>query len=105
VRYPFAVVSPLVFVVRVKHVFVEPRPSALNTTLAAFAAERRRLQHGARNYRSISAADFGDQQQTYWPPLLLSIDGTDRQTDGRTDARPSRRPCSANNAIPAASIR
>jgi len=37
----------------------EPPPSALNMTLPAFAAERRRLQHGARSYRSTSAADVG----------------------------------------------
>jgi len=36
----------------------------------------------------------GAQQQTRRPPLLLSIDGTDRQTD----ARPLHRPCSAYNA-------
>jgi len=47
-------------------------------TLPPFAAERRHLQHGARNYRSLSAANAGAQQQTR-SPLLLSIDGTDRQ--------------------------
>ena len=31
----------------------------------------------------------GAQQQTRRPPLLLSIDETDRQTDGRTDGRPT----------------
>jgi len=47
------------------------------------------------DYRSISAARAGAQQQTRrTPPLLLSIDGTDRQTDGRTDTRPVHRPCS-----------
>jgi len=50
-------------------------------TLAAFAAEHWRLQHGARSYRSISAADAGAQHQTRRSPLLLSIDGTDRRTD------------------------
>jgi len=38
-------------------------------------------------------------QQTCPPPLLLSIEGTDRQTDrrtvGRTEARPLHKPCSA----------
>jgi len=52
-------------------VCVDPAPSAVNVTLPAIAAERRRLLHGA-------------QQQTRRPPLLLSIDGTDRRTDGRT---------------------
>jgi len=56
-------------------------------TLPAFAAERWRLQHGARSHRLISAADSGAQQQTHRPPLLLSIDGTDRRTDRRTPDR------------------
>jgi len=29
------------------------------------------------------------QQQTRLPPLLLSIDGTAKGTDGRTDGRPT----------------
>jgi len=37
--------------------------------------------------RSISAAGAGAQQQTSRTPLLLSIDGTDRRTDGRTPDR------------------
>jgi len=40
----------------------------------------RQLVRDARSYRSISAA--GAQQQTCRTPLLLSIDGTDRRTDG-----------------------
>ena len=66
---------------------VEPPPSALNVTLPAFAAESRRPHPRARIYRSISVADAGDQQQTRRPPLLLSIDGTDRWTDGQTPDR------------------
>jgi len=54
-----------------KQICVESHPSALNMTLPAFAAERRCLQHVARNYQSISAADAGDQLQTRRPPLLL----------------------------------
>jgi len=50
-------------------VCVESPPSALNTTLPAFAAEA------------------GAQQQTHRPPLLLSIGGTDIRTDGRTPER------------------
>jgi len=43
---------------------------------------------GARSYRSISAVyAAGAQQQTRRPPLLLSIDRTDRRTDRRTDGR------------------
>ena len=34
--------------------------------------------------RYLLRARAGPQQQTRRPPLLLSIDGTDRQTDGRT---------------------
>jgi len=66
-----------------KQICVDPPPSALNMTPPAFAVECLRLQHGTRNYRSISAADAGAQQQTRRPPMLLSIDGTDRRTDGR----------------------
>jgi len=61
-----------------KYVCVRPRSSAVNTTLPAFAAERRRLL-------SIDISwQRGAQQQTRRTPLLLSIDGTDGQTDGRT---------------------
>ena len=41
------------------------------------------------------AGPHGAQQQTRRTPLLWSNDGTDRQTDGRTDARPLHRPWSA----------
>jgi len=44
-------------------------------TLPTFAAER------IRRYRSISAAVSRAQQASRTPPLLLSIDGTDRPTD------------------------
>jgi len=47
-------------------------------TLPAFAAERRRLLS-----MDISCPR-GAQQQTGRTPLLLSIDGTDGRTDGRT---------------------
>ena len=39
--------------------------SAVSVKLSAFAAERRRMLHGARSYRLISAADTGAQQQTH----------------------------------------
>jgi len=52
----------------------------VNTTLPAFAAERRRRQPSI----DISCPQ-GAQQQTRSTPLLLSIDGTDSRTDGRTD--------------------
>jgi len=43
-----------------------------------------RMSRGSSHYRSISAARARPQQQTRRPPLLLSSDGTDRRTDGRT---------------------
>jgi len=57
-------------------------------TLPALAAERQRRQHGARSAPAAIAIDIScsqsAQQQSRRPPLLLSIDGTDRQTDWRT---------------------
>jgi len=47
-------------------------------TLPAFATERRRL------LSADIACPRGAQQQSRHTPLLLSIDGTDRRTDGRT---------------------
>jgi len=53
----------------------EPPPSVLNMTLPAFAAERRRMQHGARSYQSIAAAN---------PPAdVAAVDRWDRETDDR----------------------
>jgi len=46
--------------------------SAVNVTPFTLAAERRRL-----------VSQRSTQQQTRRTPLLLSIDGTDRQTDAR----------------------
>ena len=97
-----------------KQVHVQPRNSVVNVTLPAFAAERRAgaplllnaHAASARSQRPPLSIDIscprGAQQQTHRPPLLHSIDGTDRQTD----ARPFHRPCSAyyagsvNNAKP-----
>ena len=42
--------------------------------------QRRNNSHG----QSIFPVRIRPQQQTQLPPLLLSIDGTDRLTDGRT---------------------
>jgi len=50
---------------------------------------------GACSYRLISAARARAQQQTRRTSLLLSIDGTDRWTDGRTDTRQMHRLCTA----------
>jgi len=63
-----------------------PSPSAHYMTLPAFAAERRRLQHG------VAAID----RYLLQTPAALSMDGTDRRTDGRTDARPLQRLCCAH---------
>ena len=43
-----------------------------------------RMTRGSSVYRNICAVRNGPQQQTRRPPLLLSIDGTDRQTDTRS---------------------
>jgi len=55
-------------------------------TLPAFAVKRRRLQHGA--VQQVPAA-IDRHLLPAWcsaanPPWLLSIDGTDRQTNGST---------------------
>ena len=49
---------------------------------ALTAAKHRLLYHCACSYWSKCAADSIAQQQTHWLLLLLSIDGTDRLTDG-----------------------
>jgi len=76
--------------------------SAHNMTLTAFAAERRRACSTAPEARPQPLIDIscpqGAQQQTRWPPLLLSIDGSDRRGQTETDARPFRRPCSAQHS-------
>jgi len=41
-----------------------------------------RMSRDSSSYRSMSAARARPQQQTRRPPLLLSIDGTDRRTNG-----------------------
>jgi len=52
-------------------------------TLPALAGKRMRRAYQLSIY-IISAAEARAQQQTSRTPLLLSIDGTDRRTDGRT---------------------
>jgi len=73
---------------------VQPRSSAVNMTLPAFAGKRRAaapLLLGARRPPlSIDiSCQHGAQQQTRRTPMLMSIDGrrTGRQTDGQTDGR------------------
>jgi len=69
---------------------VQPRSSAVNMTLPAFAAKRRAaapLLLGARRPPlSIDiSCPHGAQQQTRRTPMLMSSDG--RRTDGQTDRR------------------
>jgi len=54
-------------------------------TLAAFAAERRRRSTApaAHPQLSIDISYPHQAEQSRGPPLLLTIDGTDGQTDGR----------------------
>jgi len=73
---------------------VQPRLSTVNAhccapCCGAFATERWRLLSIDMSCLRVA------QQQTRRTPLLLSNDETDRHKDGRTDARPLRRPCSA----------
>jgi len=60
-----------------------PRTSAGNTTLRAIAAERR-ADAIAAGRPQPDPVHRSAQQQTSRMLLLLSNDGTDRQTDGRT---------------------
>ena len=66
-------------------------------TLPAFAAERRRLQHGARS--ALAAIDrhvlSTGRSAANSPAAVAAVDRRDRRTDGRTDTRPLRRPCCA----------
>ena len=61
-----------------KQACVQPPPSALNVTLTAFAAPTARHQQLLVDIFCLQRT----QQLTRRP--LLSIDGTDRQTDGRS---------------------
>jgi len=73
----------------VKQVRVQPLPSALNVTLPAFAAQRRRLQS-----IDISCPPAGCSAAN--PTHVAAVvNRWDRQMDGRTDARTFHRPCSA----------
>jgi len=73
-----------------EEVCVEPRPSALNMTLPAFAAERGRLQQISIDswYAAPAAIDRSaaharaQQQPSHMPFCCRSTGQTDRQTDG-----------------------
>jgi len=70
-----------------EQVCVEPRPSALDVTLPAFAAERRRLQlvRVARSYRPISPLSSK-------PAGRRCCYRSMGQTNGRMDTRPLHKP-------------
>jgi len=63
-------------------------------TLPAFAAERRRLHHGARSGRSMSPARGALSSKPTGRRCFCRSIGQ-RRTDGRTDARSFNRPCTA----------
>jgi len=69
----------------IEQVCVEPPPSAFDITLPAFAAERRRLQHGTRSWRSISPANRARRSK----PAVAVVGRWDKQTDRQTDERPA----------------
>jgi len=72
----------------------QPLPSAVNVTLPAFAAERRRLLHGARCApEAIDRYLLAAGRSAANPPVAAAA--VDRWTDRRTDARPFQRPFSA----------
>jgi len=72
-----------------KQVCIQPATAAVNVTLSALAAAAPLLLLGARRPPlSIDISHTRDaRQQIRRTPLLLSVDGTDRQTDGRTPDR------------------
>ena len=72
-----------------KQVCIQPATAAVNVTLSALAAAAPLLLLGARRPPlSIDISHTRDaRQQIRRTPLLLSIDGTDKQTDGRTPDR------------------
>ena len=78
-----------------KQVCVRRPTSVVNVTLPAFAAQRRRLLHGApaaRRYRSISLARRALSSKPTARHCCCRWTG---QTDGRTDAGPFHRLCCA----------
>jgi len=65
----------------IEEVRVEPRPSALNITLPAYAAERR-----LQAYRlSIDICCRRPRSAANQPNAAAAVDRRHRQTDGRTD--------------------
>ena len=85
----------------------EGSPSAHNMTLPASAAEHGRLQQisidswYARRRRPEISIHISCPQSAQFSrtSLLLSIDGTDRQTDRRTDTRPLHTPCLSRTSL------
>jgi len=69
-------------------VCVQPATAAVNVTLPAFVAAVPLLLGAWHQPLSIDIRiPLGAQQQTRRTPLLRSIDGTDRRTDGCTPDR------------------
>jgi len=62
---------------------VQPRPSAVNMTLPAFAAERRRASAVDRYFLSAGRSAANP------PHTAAAVDRRNRQTDGQTDGRPA----------------
>ena len=85
----------------IKQVCVEPRSSALNMTLPAFAAECGRCSRcrptAAGTRRSQLSTDICCPRPcsaANQPHAAAAVDRRDRRTDGQTDTRPLHRPCS-----------
>jgi len=78
-------VSQAIGNVRIYQLCIEPPSSALNMKLPAFAAERRRPQHGACSCRSVCL--LTGRLATNPPGAVAAVDRWDRQTDGRTPDR------------------
>jgi len=70
----------------IKQVLIEPTQSALNMTLPAFAAERRRLQHGDGRHQSIALGALLQAPALSSKPVVAAVDRWDRRTDGRSPA-------------------
>ena len=88
--------NAITFVFRSLQVCVQSPASAVKVTLPAFAAERRRLLHGACS--APAAIDRyllpAGRSAANSPAAMVAVDRWDRRTDGRTDARSLHEPYS-----------
>jgi len=85
----------------IQQVPVEHHPSAVNVTLPAFAAERRRLLHSAHSCRWISLP--AGRSAANPPAAVAAVNRWDRLVDRQTDDRPLHR-LPDPHAIRAASV-